>query len=382
MPITAYSREARRELDLEQWLALNAYQAKDYPELAMMPSEVRAKAASDIECSCCGAQGATLVRGARSKSTGKAIAQGHFRFRTADGSNPHSPLCDYFDEHKVRGAEYLTNFASDKSALTRAIRDLVCRGITAGLFSQADMREMRLWFLQEKVAHAAPLDVTAELLEWCVDMHAARGPWSRGNLPFEPEHGSLPGFDWELAAKLEWARRNSRLIDLGERWAFYRHQSIERPLRLLAQHAGEIVLDPTCLQDKYEAACKLASFAATFLFLPGTPPPPIVHKHPSDWGPTGHALLALSALLLYKSGWDLQRASALYCRLKVLPPLPNGLDGNLIGLNPFHDYAAWQVINSARLVAAARTDVRSVKEQVAGVKDELYGRYRDWASSK
>lgn len=382
MPITAYSREARRELDLEQWLALNAYQTKDDPDLAGMPPEVRAKAAADIECSCCGAQGATLVRGARSKSMGKAVAQGHFRFRNADGANPHNPLCDYFDEQRVRGTEYRVDLGSDKTPLTRAIRDLVCRGIVAGLFSQADMREMRLWFLREKEAHALPLDVTAELLEWCVELHAARAPWSRGNLSFEPEHGSLPGFDWELAAKAEWSRRNEHLFELGERWAFYRHQSIERPLRLIEQHAGESVLDPSVLHDKYDAACKLSSFAATHLFDTGTKPPAIVHKHPSEWGAMGQALLALSALLLYKSGWALQRASALYCRLKTLPPLPDGLEGNLMGLNPFHDYPAWQVIRSARQVAAERTDFRPIQEQIASVKQELQLRYWEWVGKQ
>jgi len=253
MPITAYSREARRELDLEQWLALNAYQAKDDPELARMPPDVRVKAASDIECSCCGAQGAILVRGARSKSTGKAVAQGHFRFQPADGVNPHHPLCDYFDEQKIRGAEYLTNFATDKSALTRAIRDLVCRGIRAGLFSQGDMRAMRVWFLQEKARHSIRLDVTADLLQWCVDLHAARGLGGPGSLPFAPEHGSLLGFDWDSAAKREWVRRNEHLFAVVKRWVYFRRQSIERPLRLVAQHAGEIVLDPSKLQDKYEA---------------------------------------------------------------------------------------------------------------------------------
>ncbi|MGN7104708.1 hypothetical protein ACTHR6_24065 [Ralstonia holmesii] len=87
-------------------------------------------------------------------------------------------------------------------------------------------------------------------------------------------------------------------------------------------------------------------------------------------------------MLLYKSDWDLQRASALYCRLKILPPLPNGLDGNLMGLNPFHDYPAWQVINSAQRVAEARTDARPVQQQIAGVKHELELRYREWLAKQ
>jgi hypothetical protein len=141
-------------------------------------------------------------------------------------------------------------------------------------------------------------------------------------------------------------------------------------------------LNTKLLTGPYEAACKLANFAATYLFDAGTKPPAIVQQHPSAWGPTGHALLALSALLLYKTGWDLQAASALYCRLKSLPALQDGLDGNLIGLNPFHDYPAWQVINSASRVAAMRTDNRSVLEQVAGVKQEMQLQYWSWISKQ
>lgn len=381
MPITAYSVEARRELDLEQWLALNAYESTDDPQLLSLPAELRAKAAADIECSCCGARGASLVRGARSRGTGKAVAQGHFRFRTAEGANPHDPLCDFFDEQTVRGAEYLSSFANDKSALTRAIRDLVCRGIAAGLFSQADMRAMRLWFLQEKSAHAVVIDVTPEHLQWCVDLQAASA-WNAANLPFMPEHGSIPGFDWDTAARLEWARRNSDLFKEVDRSVYFRRQSIDRPLRLVGQHAGQTVLDPSALRDKYETTCRLAGFAAYHLFDGRAKPPAIVNQHPSAWGPAGHAVLALCSLLLFVSDWDIQRASALYCRIKSVTPVPDGVEGNLIGLNPFHDYSAWQVINSARRVVAKRVDDRPVSQQIADVKQEIERAYQAWASTQ
>ncbi len=60
--------------------------------------------------------------------------------------------------------------------------------------------------------------------------------------------------------------------------------------------------------------------------------------------------------------------------------MPNGLDGNLIGLNPFHDYPAWQVINSARLVGAKRTDNCLVSDQINDVKVEILAQYQEWAS--
>ncbi|CAM2198413.1 conserved protein of unknown function (plasmid) [Paraburkholderia kururiensis] len=379
MPITAYSFEARRELDLGQWLTLNGYLPKNDPELLSLPSELRAKAAVDIECSCCGAGGATLVRGAHSRGNGKAVAQGHFRFRTADGANPHDPLCDFFDEQAVRGTEYLFGFADDRSALTRAIRDLVCRGIGAGLFSAVDMHSMRQWFLHEKAAHAVVLDVTPEQLQWCVDMHAADA-WSPASLPFMPEHGAIPGFDWNVAARLEWVRRNSDLFAEVERSVHFRRQTIERPLRLLGQHGGQIVLDPSALRERYEVACRLARFAAFYLFDPGATPPAIADQHPSLWGPAAHAVLAFCSLLLFVSDWDIQRASALFGRIKGVGPAPDAPDGNLIGLNPFHDYQAWQVINSARRVIAKRVDDRAVSVQIADVRGEMETAYRDWAS--
>lgn len=379
MPITAYSVEARRELDLEQWLALNAYQPENDPELLSLPPELRAKASVDIECSCCGARGASLVRGARSRGTGKAVAQGHFRFRTADGANPHAPLCDFFDEQAVRGTEYLFSFADDRSALTRAIRDLVCRGISAGLFSQADMRSMRLWFLHEKTAHALVLDVTPEELQWCIDMQAA-GAATPASLPFTPGHGAIPGFDWNMAARLEWARRNRDLFAEMDRGVYFRRQTIAQPLRLLGQHGGQVVLDPSALRDRYEVACRLARFAAFYLFDTGVKPPAIVDQHPSLWGPAARAVLAFCSLLLFVSDWDIQGASALFGRIKSVRPVPDALDGNLIGLNPFHDYPAWQVISSARRIIAKRVDDRAVSAQIADVRAEMEAAYQDWVS--
>lgn len=98
MPITAFSKQQGREFDVEQWLRLNGYAAQG------VPNALRALASDDIECSCCGATGAVLVGRGRGRRTGRAVTQNHFRFRGADGSSPHDPLCDYFDEKKVSGS--------------------------------------------------------------------------------------------------------------------------------------------------------------------------------------------------------------------------------------------------------------------------------------
>jgi hypothetical protein len=151
MPITAYSCDSEREVDLEQWLTLNQYSIKDDPLLERMPDALREKAAKDIECSGCRARGAMLVAVGRQRGVGRSVSQGHFRFGNSGATNPHDPLCDfYFDEKAPRDTDYLVNFANDKATLTRVVRDLVCRGIRAKRFNQADIRRMRLWFLEEK----------------------------------------------------------------------------------------------------------------------------------------------------------------------------------------------------------------------------------------
>ena len=86
-------------------------------------------------------------------------------------------------------------------------------------------------------------------------------------------------------------------------------------------------------------------------------------------------------MLLFLSSWDLQRASALFCRVKTAPPAPDDLLGNLVGLNPFHDYQAWLVLNAARRIALKRTDTRPVAEQVTEVRAALQAQHRTWASS-
>lgn len=91
------------------------------------------------------------------------------------------------------------------------IRDLVCRGLVAKLFGQEDMRSMRLWFLQEKMSHSRPTDVSPELFAWVRDLVRVRLSAGGVAMEFSPEHGTLPGFNWSLASSAEWIRRHSTL---------------------------------------------------------------------------------------------------------------------------------------------------------------------------
>lgn len=375
MPITAYSNEAEREVDLEQWLMLSGYSIKDDPLLERIPADLRARAARDIECSGCRAQGAVLVAVGRERSAGRSVSQGHFRFGTTASANPHDPRCDfYFDEKVARDPDYLVNFASDRSVFTRVVRDLVCRGVRSGRFSQADIRRMRLWFLEEKTVHEMPIDVTPELLRWCIDMDVTR--WD-SQLPFQPEHGQLPGFDWAQASKSEWRRRHAPLFEARPMRVHFRPDTIQRALKLIELQDKATVLDPTALRDKYEAVLQLSEFAALYVYhLASTKPPP--HWRLSGLKSAARALLALCALLLFMNDWDTGEASAAFAALTVLPPAADGTEGNVMGLNPFHDYESWQILHEARQVAERRTDARPVAEQIEAIQAELHAVYQEW----
>jgi len=378
MPITAYSNEAARELDLEQWLTLNQYPIAADPQLERMPEALRDKAAHDIECTGCRARGAMLVAVGRQRGVGRSVSQGHFRFGATGATNPHDPLCDfYFDEKAPRDTDYLVNFASDRAVLTRVVRDLVCRGIRAKRFDQADIRRMRLWFLAERTAHAMPLAVSPELLDWCVEMDALRGA---AGMPFQPQHAQLPGFDWNTAARVEWRRRNVALFEGRPfRVWFQGDEANQRARRLIELGDRATVLDPTALREKYEAVIRLADFAALSVYhLAKAKPPQLPYAQFAGLKSAGRALLALCALLLFIEDWDIAKASASYADLTAMPAATDGLEGNVMGLNPFHDYRAWQVLHEARRIESIRTDARPVAAQLETVRAELQALHLDW----
>lgn len=380
MAITAFSIEAASELDVGQWLTLNGYLPRNDPNLDHVPPALRAKALYDILCSGCQVRGAALVGAGRQKGVGRNVSQGHFRFGASGSTNPHHPLCDLYDDKERRNTDYLVNFASDKSAMTRVVRDLVCRGIRAGLFSQAHIREMRLWFLQQRVAHAVKLEVEPELLRWCVDMDSTR---HLDEVPFRPEHGQVPGFDWHRAAKSEWNRRNATLFGLRRQFFHFYEETIGRALKLIELKGDATVLDPLPLREKYEAVTRLTDFAATYVVrVVGKPLHPSAFRAHKHLKPTAaHALLALSGLLLFKNDWDLGQASADFAVLAALPSAADGTEGNVMGLNPFHDYPAWEVIHEARKVAARRIDSRPVSEQIVEIEASMRAAYEHWLPS-
>jgi hypothetical protein len=198
-------------------------------------------------------------------------------------------------------------------------------------------------------------------------------------VPFRPEHGQLPGFDWHRAAKSEWHRRNDQLFAIRRQFLHFRKDTVERALKLVQMQADALVLDPLPLQEKYAAVTKLADFAAPYVIRTAGKSLTSTYRASVQLTATAtHALLALGALLLFKTGWDLSQASADFSSLAALPTAADGTEGNVMGLNPFHDYPAWEIIHEARKVADRRLDSRPLPEQIADIETALRDAHAQW----
>ena len=138
MPLTAYSSSHPGEHDVEQTLhwAAAEFGLPNRP-MEVIPEALREFLRTDLQCPSCFINGAEIVLSV--KKSGKSGRQSFFRF-TSPGHRPH---CDFaFSETANTVPENLVSLTESKSALTRAVRTLVCTGIGQRIFSQVSIRNM------------------------------------------------------------------------------------------------------------------------------------------------------------------------------------------------------------------------------------------------
>jgi hypothetical protein len=78
------------------------------------------------------------------------------------------------------------------------------------------------------------------------------------------------------------------------------------------------------------------------------------------------------------SDWELNAAIDKFARILAAPEPTDLLLGNVIGLNPFHDYAAWQFVVLAQEVAQQPTGVRLYGDELMRIETELREAHRVW----
>lgn len=377
MATTAYSQHYSRELDVDQlaWLLVGLA-----PVVGQSAPEIDPKwntwILSDVRCSSCGRSGAHVVRSARSRQSRKIIRQSHFRFVSQDGSDAHHPLCEFCgaDENLIKQPEGLVDLSSERSAETRLIRELVCKGIERGLFGQTHIRAMRQWFFDLKASSRFAVETTPNELEWAKRLrrHPHYHRWT-----FHPSQAEMPGFDWGAAARYAFTEENLHLFDLvgpmhGETSDWRRAEELAR------RYHGEEVLDVAILRPYYEKAVTLCLFVGKNSGLKFSSMDPDQYR----WKGPPVPLLALCALTLFVSDWDMNRAIGVFSAILSAPASADLSLGNVIGLNPFHEYTPWSLVAKAREVARQSVGDLHYPGRLATIEARLHEEHRQWKSEQ
>jgi hypothetical protein len=377
MPKTAYSQYYKTELDVEQLLA--KIKGVSLPavaqDLAALPAATRDWIRGDIICASCGRGGAQLVAAAMGKRAGTSLRQAHFRFVDPDGRESHHPYCEFNrDDGAASLATGLVDFAESKSRETRIVRELVCKGIEHGVFSQESIRQMRQWFFDTKVTSRFVVRIRNEDIEW---LQALRSHHFSG-LAFQASHGQMPEYDWKTAAKVAFTEQYSHLIARARSVPISKSTRLSTG-RLVKKWHGQEVFDVTVLEPAYRQCLSLAEFMARNMATLGYDAGRLARLH---YDAVTAPLLAFCALLLFISGWDFELAVS---RLAYLAnaPAPNDLSlGNVMGLNPFHDYLAWRVIVLAGQLADERPKGVTYSTEIGEFEGRLRQAHMNWKAAQ
>ncbi|ATA53934.1 hypothetical protein CKY39_12415 [Variovorax boronicumulans] len=363
---------------MSQLLSLLGHDADSAQSLEAIPQVLRDQVAADVVCPSCGVGGAKMVQAGRNRKTGSPVSQAHFRFQSNAGGNAHDPLCDFYDDRAGnKGGDHLIDFRSARSELTRLVGRLVCRGIALELFSQQTMRDMRQWFLGVRRANQVLILDVAEKVEWCTRVIALRGVGS-GDVAFQPAFAEMPNFNWKAEARRRvegWHQASFNLIH-GHFGAFFAKGSLSRIQALARIYEGVPFFDVRVLADKYQATIALARFMCSQLDLDRSLWVDL-HRYKTP-APSVAAMVAFSALLLYISEWDPAKAAELFVRIAVSDWPFDPLAGNLIGLNPFHDFLAWEAIMIASEVCMLRISEESMDSLLLRAEAELRQEHEAW----
>ncbi|NII05665.1 hypothetical protein [Luteibacter anthropi] len=372
MPLTAYSISEEKELDVEQvLLALSRKSGQQAPGATdQIPDSWREILRTDLECPCCFVTGADVVKEAISRTSKKAIRQACFRFV----SPGHRPQCDYAaNESAGFTPENLVEFGATNSNLTKAVRELVCSGIHTGAFSQKTIRDMREWFFEEKVKTSFQVTLNSQMPRWLDTLWRIASP-SLGQLPqgvpLTREIAAMPGFDWSIEAARVLGERYQTALDILREKRLWLHQVVDRIESLTKRYHGETVFDPTILQPKYEQSLALAQFISENYG-------PIKKANRSKYRDVATCVLALAALLLFVNNWNLGQAIVTFARISASVGQANQSLGNVMGLNPFHDYEAWSKLRQIQDLGFTLPESTDLRAERQHIEADLRARFQE-----
>ncbi|MDX6016221.1 MULTISPECIES: hypothetical protein [Shewanella] len=345
MPITAYSNTYKRELDATQLESL----FNESPHSLDVSFQNFVK--NDIECPSCNVTGGYIVSEGICTRTGRTVSQAHFAFRNAQGVDAHLPFCDFYDgedKQKLVSNEGRVDFRRSQSAITRQIGVIVSIGIENNIFSQGDMRDMRQWFLDLRKSGQELFDISPHIV------NLARSSYVRSKRNFEKfvpdvSEASKEGFDIdrEVYESLSHQYPHYKLIEYYKENPFYleiaQKAVVKKAIKIIRNDSNFLSFDRSVLLDKYQLTRKLSDkIVQNDGFLSQNLSPSAIFK--------SNPLMALSALLLFVSNWDIDEA---WGKVEIIYKIRTVKDhdaGNFIGLNPFANYSAWVIIKKLMVI--------------------------------
>jgi hypothetical protein len=369
MPLTAYSISAGMELDVKQLLArLSDQYGLAIPQKSEnIPELWRDKIRTDIECPSCFIVGAEIVREANSRSSGKVVRQPCFRF----SSPSHHPLCDFSHTDNANVApENMVMLGSPKSALTRAVGDLVCAGIHLGIFNQKSIRDMREWFFLTKSESSFTVTLDPKTPKWIDNISRSHDDETLLEaIVLTKEITSINGFDFRLEARRTLRSRHRTMLKIIRDERIWVYGYTDRIESLARKYQGQSVFDPSVLKEKYEATKAIATFISQHYA-----PIQAVTKSVADLSPS---VLAFSALLLFISEWNFEKAVTCFATVAAGVGHADSNLGNVMGLNPFHDYEAWRRLKRFQELGFSPQSSESfdVKTDLDKIEAELRSRF-------
>ena len=371
MPLTAYSTSAEKESDIGQVLRrLSVQFGETITAVEDVPEHWRDFIRQDLQCPCCFVTGAELVKEALSKVNKKPVRQACFRFVRPK----HREHCD-FDSTETANTvpENLVAFLDSNSAMTRAVRELVGTGIELGVFSQRSIRDMREWFFNKKIESMFVVTLDPRFPKWMNELHRetiyARRSFPKGET-LTAEMVAKPDFRWRDAAAQEQLRRHPEhqafldAFDKKRNPFFFEYNRIGT---LARRSKGRPVFDPSHLESESRKTCQLAEFIAKN-FKP-------LKDSTTRKGVTVPSVLALSALLMFVRDWDLDLASADFLKIAEAAGYSSQDLGNLMGLNPFHDFRAWQALKAVQEFNIEVPNYVDLKAERLVIEQELRAKF-------
>ena len=354
MPISAYSNSLQNELDVLQYLE----------KINIEDSKLNEFVKADVVCPICKATGAGIVNG--------KVKQSYFRFLNNEGKTSHHIACDYYteDSSNILKNENQVNFMKPRTDLTRLLRALVCAGLQIGVFDQKKMHEMRRWFFESRRDSLFEIKIELSEVEKIKRVTDEGLFWD--SVPFHPSYPSLPRYDWVRGVKMEYDRQNiplrRRLLDNKI------HISLIAPIHtFLSKNERRFIIDPSVLQDKYEATVKLSKL---IMFM--SPQVSIKMRKKFAYNVQNESFLnAFSALLLFISDWNFEIAVDKFVEISRVENIIDENAGNFIGFDPFHKYEFYAALK--KLSELAPWEINNKEKD--DIEVEMRKKFSDWLLS-